>query len=174
MLETLWFIRAWFQWFGLVVLVIVSFRRGAAPERWLSSILLGMIGFDFAYHGIFGQPGIVIDRGNIGHFLNDLWVMAAIFVVAMRANRVYPLWLGAAQIIAVLAHCYRFAFTDIDMLAYAIMQRMPSWIQLVVMTIGLTAHIRRERAIGPYPSWEALARVVPPVLRAGSPLPTRI
>lgn len=153
MFELMWWARAYFEYVAEFALFLIAMRWGGAPERYLSAILLGAIPLDMLYHWVMQSSGVVWHRINVGHLGLDVLLLLLLGGIALRANRFYPLWLGGAQIIAVLSHCYRFVIVDIDPTAYAIMQRMPSWIQLVAMAIGLFAHIRRVRRIGQYPPW---------------------
>ena len=136
------------------VLFLLSMLRGAAPERLLSGTMVAMFVLDRGYHALAGGS-VVWHRTNLGHVAIDIFVMAVVGRIAVRANRVYPLWIGAAQIIALSAHVYRFSVIEINRYAYDMMQITPSYIQLTALTLGLAFHMWRQKKLGSYPSWRS-------------------
>lgn len=126
--------------------------RGAAPERLLAGVLCGMLVIDPIHHHLVG--GSIRWLGaDIGHMAVDSVVMACAFFIALHANRVYPLWIAGAQIIAIFGHTYRLSLGEIDRFAYDVMTVTPSYIQLVAMIAGIACHTSRRRRVGSYPSW---------------------
>jgi hypothetical protein len=155
MLEQLWMLRGNTQLIACGLLFALSLYRGAAPERWLSGALLAMPLLDLVYHAIWGPPG-PYDAIDIGHVVLDAALFAVVVAVALRANRVYPLWLGGVQIIALVAHFTRAALIKSAPLAYAIMNRVPFYIQITAIALGLACHWMRRRRLGrSYPSWSS-------------------
>lgn len=152
MLEWLWAVKPQLQYGYAALLFLVALCRGAAPERLLATVLVAMLVVDQIYHLAVGGS-IQWRQANLGHLAIDLAVLAAIFAVALHANRIYPLWIGASQIIAVLAHLYRLSLTEINRFAYDMMSVMPSYIQLTALTLGLSFHMSRRRRLGSYRSW---------------------
>lgn len=152
MLERLWSEGSWILPGLYLVLFLFSLAKGAAPERLCAGILLVMPILDQLQHKMVG--GSVVYRNvDLGHMLIDVLVFCSLLTVALHANRIYPLWLGAAQIIAMIAHLYRMSLPDIGRLAYEEMQIIPAYIQAVAIGVGLWFHIRRAARIGGYPSW---------------------
>lgn len=152
MLEWLWMMKSEIQ-FGLFgLLFLLSLLRGAAPERLLSGTLLAMFLADRLYHLAAGGS-IILHWTDLGHMGIDLAVLVISFAIALRANRIYPLWIGGAQIIAMLAHVYRLSLTEINRFAYDMMSVMPSYIQLAALILGLAFHMSRRKRLGSYPSW---------------------
>lgn len=160
MLEWLWAVKPDLQYGYAALLFLVAMFRGAAPERILATVLGGMLLVDQIHHAFVGGS-VLWHKVNVGHLAIDLVVLAAVFAVALRANRIYPLWIGAAQIIAVLAHLYRLSLTEINRFAYDMMSVMPSYIQLAALTLGLTFHMWRRRKLGSYSSWRASSPPMP-------------
>lgn len=155
MLERLWYLRADAQIIVCAILFAIALYRGAAPERILAGALLAVPLLDIVCHRVFGPPG-PYDTIYIGHLLLDAALFVVVYAVALRANRVYPLWLGGAQIIALVSHFTRAALIRSAPIAYAIMDRIPFYIQILAMVLGLAFHIRRERRLGhSYRSWKA-------------------
>lgn len=141
-------------------LFLLSLAKGAAPERICASMLLFIPIIDQLQHAVVGGS-LVYSEVDLGHMMIDVLVFCSLLAVAIHANRVYPLWLGAAQIIAVTAHFYRMSFPDIDRFAYQEMQVMPAYIQIVAMSLGLWFHISRQNRLGSYPSWRSPAAAQP-------------
>lgn len=154
MAEWLWAVRPYAQYAYGALLLLAALHRGAAPERILAATLAGMLGVDQLHHALVGGS-ILWRNANMGHIVIDCAVFAVVVPVALQANRVYPLWIGAAQIIALLAHAYRLSLTEINRFAYDMMAVIPSYIQLAAMTLGLGFHMWRRRKPGSYPSWRS-------------------
>lgn len=152
MAEWLWAVRPNAQYAYGALLLFAALARGDAPERILGTTLAAMLGVDQIHHAIVGGS-ILWRSANIGHIVIDCAVFAVVVPVALRANRVYPLWIGAAQMIALLAHAYRLSLTEINRFAYDMMAVIPSYIQLTAMTLGLAFHVWRRKRLGSYPSW---------------------
>lgn len=148
----LWAIKAEVEFAAFVVLLCLSLVRGAAPERILSGTLVSMFLLDRVYHAIVGGS-IIWRHANFGHVAIDVLVLAIAFVVALHANRVYPLWIAGAQIIAMSGHLYRLVLEEINRYAYDMMTITPSYIELVAMALGIGFHMSRRRKQGSYPSW---------------------
>lgn len=154
LLGALWLFRGSLQNVVCAILFVVAFVKGDAPERILASSLLATPIAVFTYRMVLGGVG-VYQNVDLGLVAIDLALFAVIWWVALRANRIYPLWLGGAQLVSVLGHLYRFAIVKIQPMAYAVMIRMPFYVLLLAMSIGLAFHIARKRRIGSYPSWRA-------------------
>ena len=147
-------IRAFTQYALIALFTAYAFWRGAGPERIAGAIMSGMVIVDVLYHLIFPKGGIY-DEVDLGHLFNDTWVLIAFALLAIRANRIYPIWMLAAQLIAMTSHLNREVSLEIAEIVYAIMIRVPSYIQLIAFGIGLVAHRRRVLRYGTYRSWRA-------------------
>lgn len=148
-----WGARAYLQYGVYLLLFLVAWRRGDAPERILAGIMLGMVVVDRIYHLGRGSDLLVYYGVDVVHLAIDMSSLLGIGYVALHANRVYPLWIGGAQIIAFSSHFYRLGIVDIHTTAYQVMAIIPSYVQLLAMGLGLIFHARRRRRRGSYPSW---------------------
>jgi hypothetical protein len=90
---------------------------------------------------------------NPGHFVIDLWAWLTLTWVALNANRAWPLWVSATQLIVVTAHFAKLFEFDEARRSYFLMTQAPGLAQLVVLIIGTYAHVARQRRIGRYPAW---------------------
>jgi hypothetical protein len=81
-------------------------------------------------------------------------VGANILAVALYANRIYPIFVGAAQLVIVLTCCWVWHIGQPMHLAHMPMLLLGFDLQLVACTIGLANHVRRERNLQTsYPAW---------------------
>jgi len=154
MLRMLWSGKDEIQHIVYVLLFVWALRRGGKVEQVSAGLLLAMPVCDDLYH-YFANGSLRWHNADMGHLVVDCVMLAATGVLALQANRIYPLWIGAAQIISVLAHLYRLLIVQIDRVVYDIMSMLPSYIQLVALVIGLLCHVSRHRKLGSYPSWRS-------------------
>ena len=94
------------QKIALLAIVAATWRWGAGPERLSALALLYIVAVHQAYHAVFG-PGVTLAEIDLGHAAIDGTACIAMLAIAASANRMYTLWLGALQIIAVQAHIAR-------------------------------------------------------------------
>jgi hypothetical protein len=138
---------------ALTVLAAVAFlavARGGPPERMAAAIIVCWIMADLAYHLVFGPSGF--RRVDPVHLVLDGGELVAILWLALRANRMWPLWAAAAQLICVSGHLVLFIEPGMTR-AYWAMTQLPQYIQLTALVLGAVAHARRFERIGPYRSW---------------------
>jgi hypothetical protein len=134
------------------ILGAAALRWGAPPERICVATLVIVTFGDPLYHLLMRQ-GPIYRTVDIGHFMMDLGVAATFIAVALRANRVYPLWLAAFQLVSVLSHFAREVTDSFPKLAYGLMSYGPFYIILLIMAGGLAFHVRRAKHLGQYRSW---------------------
>lgn len=147
----------WLNEFNTAMLALVlaaALRWGAGPERLCAAIMVGMDAIDLVYHFIVGR-GAFYESVDIGHLLIDLAAATAFLAVALKANRIYPLWMAALQLISVLAHFAREVNPRAAGLAYAYLGFGPFYLELVVLFAGIALHANRVRRKGMYRSWRA-------------------
>jgi hypothetical protein len=138
---------------ALAVLAGVAFlamARGGPPERLAAVIIVCWIVADLAYHLAFGPSGF--REVDPVHLVLDGGELVAIVWLALRANRMWPLWAAAAQLICVSGHLALFAAPGMTQ-AYWAMTQLPQYVQLAALVLGALAHARRYARIGPYRSW---------------------
>lgn len=135
-----------------VGLAIWALRKGGGPERACGWSFLAMVVAERAYHMLVSRS-FELETVDSWHLTLDLALLAALVPIALRANRLYPMGLAACQVIAVNAHIARDSFAQITPLAYYVMYVAPSYLQLIILFCGVSAHIRREEKYGPYRDW---------------------
>lgn len=139
-------------------LLISAFIWGAGPER--AIIVTWVLAFEFAdlirYFVLdAGRQVAEVDFSLAG---SDLVAAIVWTLIALNANRNYPLWIAGLQVLALSAHFARVLTDIITPIAYAIMVAAPGWLQLFVLAAGLTRHVRRKKAFGPYRDWRIPVR----------------
>lgn len=145
-------VRLWLQIAAIVALVIAAWRYGSDPERILAGTLAGMMVGDSGYHALLEGRGFM-PSPEIIHLGIDLTALAIATAVALVANRFYPLWFAAFQLIALMAHFANEMAPGVARLAYGIMYIGPSYFQIILLAGGIWFHRRRVRRYGPYRSW---------------------
>ena len=134
--------------FGLTAF---AFWRGQAPEKLTGMVFIGAIVLVMLL-ATQSEP----DTGgklNTGYAMLDLAMTIALAVIALRANRMYPIIILGFQLISLAAHLQRGLLDPISPSAYLILTRIPSWLQLVAFAAGLAAHRRRVRRGILVPPW---------------------
>ena len=134
-----------------VAIVFASLRKGGEPEKLVAAVLIATAGLDMVNHAMFGDP--VFFAVNPGHLVIDIWAMTALLWVALRANRGWPLWVSAAQIIVVLGHMSKIIDLSLVRFGYFAMTQLPISIQVCALLLGTVAHVRREERVGRYHAW---------------------
>lgn len=125
--------------------------RGGSPEKFAAKIVVLWLCTDVGYHLLFGPSGfIVVDPA---HLVIDGAELAAITWLALRANRVWPIWAAAAQVMTFMGHIAALLDPGGMSQAYWAMTQLPPYIQLIALGCGIAFHDRRFRRIGNYRSW---------------------
>jgi hypothetical protein len=130
---------------------LLAYWRGGPPERLAAAIIVSWVLTDIGYHLVFGPSGF--DVVDPVHLVLDGGELVAITWLALRANRMWPLWAAAAQLICVTGHLAAFIEPVAVRRAYWAMTQLPQYIQLTALLLGAFAHARRVRRFGLYRSW---------------------
>ncbi|MEE4152864.1 MAG: hypothetical protein V2I27_01765 [Erythrobacter sp.] len=150
----------------LVCLAALLWGRG--PERAIA--ITWLVLFEAALHlrPILFAEGFRVTGVDLLLASVDALAVVIFILIALNANRIYPLCIAAAQILAVAAHLARGMIEAISPIAYAIMVIGPGWFQLMFFAAGLARHITRERRFGRYRDWR-----IPPAVPSAVPLGAR-
>jgi hypothetical protein len=135
---------------------VFAHRRGGPPERLAGAILLGWMVTDISYHVVFGRS----DFNSVDpmHLVFDGGLLVAITWVALRANRMWPLWAAAASLVCMSGHLAILIHPVGMRRAYWALTQLPQYIQLIALLLGTHAHVRRLKKLGqPYRSWRKAA-----------------
>lgn len=130
---------------------VIAWRGGGPPERTAATTIMAWIGVDMIYHLLYGRSSF--DVVDPFHVAIDSVELAVLVWLALRANRVWPLFAAAAQVMCVMGHVSVLLQEGGLDRAYWAMTQLPQYIQLAALISGVVAHARRERIIGRYRSW---------------------
>lgn len=145
--------RAPAQHIASILLALAIWRWGASPERWLIGLFVGTMVAPIYVYDVLGLGNL-----NFGPFAwvwvaTDVVAMIAFVAVALNANRNYPLWIAAFQLVAIGAHAVRGLVDAVSTFAYLLLSIGPSYCQLLLIFVGFLRHLRREQRFGPYRDW---------------------
>jgi len=120
--------------------------RGGWPER--LGVLILMVGSALTFAAL---PPLQQRYASVemGIMLIDVAVLFAFLALALSTDRYWPLWTTALQLLVVFAHLARWADPHMFRLGYGIIMAGWSYLQLLVMALGIRAHdrtVRREAA----------------------------
>lgn len=133
-----------------IVLLLIAFgsavRWAGWPERIAALLMLGSHALDRYYHWAIGGQGSY-HQVDLGHLAIDLYLLAGFLAIALKADRQWTLWAAGAQIVALLSHPVRLVSGEVAELAYAVMIRAPSWLQIALLYAGISfVALRRRRS----------------------------
>src|SRR5690606_25730365 len=109
---------------------------GRAPERIIASTFAAAMGVDIVYHWAAGRPTIY-EAVDLGHLAVGLAVLSVLFFVALKANRLYPLWLSSLQMLVVLSHFAREVSDRVADVAYLLLTYGPYTLQIIILSGGI-------------------------------------
>jgi hypothetical protein len=90
---------------------------------------------------------------ELGVFAVDVAMLAALLVLALRANRFWPLCVTALQVIGTAGHAVKLADPKVFPLAYAIVLALWSYPMLFLLALGTWNHQKRLTRYGADKSW---------------------
>lgn len=142
--DFLWDNRAYLQRLGFALLCLGAWLRGSAPERILATSLFAVCLIDDLWHMAMGAAQF--HKVEVWHLLLDAGIFAVAFAVALRANRIYPMVIAAAQYVALSSHALRWSDSEMPAALYSAIDIAPSYVELLAMALGLAfASARRSR-----------------------------
>jgi hypothetical protein len=128
--------------------------RGGLPERIGASIIA--IGSVLTVAAISGWP-VRFGSLELGVFIVDVAALIGFFALALRAERYWPLWLTALQIIGIGGHALKLAEPGAIREAYAFALAFWSYPMLALIALGTWRHQQRLARNGADPSWSTFS-----------------
>lgn len=143
----------WYAYYG-ILLVCCAYvaARGGAPEKLGAAIIF--IGSALSTAAL-SSPAARFTSMEIGVFFVDVAAFVALLVLALRAERFWPLWVAALQLIATAAHAVKLVDPDLIRSAYAIIMGLWTYLVLLIIVLGTWNHRRRLRRFGADRSWSS-------------------
>lgn len=106
---------------------------------------------DQCYHLLVAPP--IFSHLDLFHVVVDGIAFLGMLRLALAANRIWPLWMAAAQLVVLLGHFAALTMPDGMQRAYWAMTQLPIAIQIVALALGILCHQFRLRRIGAYSDW---------------------
>lgn len=155
-------LRVEFYYLLLVLCWGYALLKGGAPERiGATTIAIGSI----LSLAALSSPARSYRSVEIGIFLVDVVCLLVFLVLALRANRYWPLWVTALQAIGTAGHALRLVDPTMIRWGYAFALAFWSYPMLALIALGTWRHQRRAR-LGVDRSWSNSSgrsvRVPPP------------
>lgn len=128
--------------------------RGGAPERIGITILaVGSVLTVVAVSGPARRFGSI----EIGIFLVDVTALVGFLILAMRAERWWPLWVTSLQAIGTAAHAVKLVDPEVIRWAYAFALAFWSYPMLFLVALGTWNHQKRLAKFGVDKSWSSFS-----------------
>lgn len=132
---------------------VYSFVAGGRPERCailaqLFAFLAGLFSISFHWTNWRGFP--------IGVALADGGLAIALTLLALKANRLWPIVLAGMQLATVFAHIAKVLSVPLPTAGYAIFVQLWGWPMLFVTALGTYKHRERTRRRGKEQDWKPL------------------
>jgi DNA-binding CsgD family transcriptional regulator/uncharacterized membrane protein YhaH (DUF805 family) len=141
---------------GVIAFVVLyALVRGGAPERIVAAI--GVVGAVLSLLVVSMTP-IRIGGVDLSFFVFDSIASIGFILVALRANRLWPIWMAAFNSFGLAAHLLLLTNPTIDPLAYVLVLAMTSPLSFLILFVGTRNHRLRLRHYGVDPAWTPLAR----------------
>ena len=125
--------------------------RGGMPERYCAAIMGTGILIDRFYPMLFDERGF--HELSTSRLTFDVLQFAGYLWVALLANRTWPLWMAAAQLLCIVGSTSVLIVQEGDKQAYWALTQLPIFIQLLALGFGAFAHTCRVRRVGDYNCW---------------------
>ena len=126
----------------LLAIVALAFLKGGRPEKSVAAVMVSMLLIDYPNHFFFGYGSY--ESVDIGHLVIDTVALVALVVIALQADRFWTLWVASAQLISVVSHVLRLLAVEMNPFIYAVMNRWPFAVMMLVLLTGTLLHIRRS------------------------------
>jgi len=134
----------------LVLTTLYALWAGGGPERVGAAVYALSVAATHLIRTANGQRWLNVAAGE---FTIDALAFVAFVLIALRANRFWPLWVSAFLGLGVLGHLGRLAGPDVFWWAYAVVLTIWSYPILALMALGTFLHRRRLSLYGADRSW---------------------
>ncbi|MBU6266357.1 MAG: hypothetical protein KGN34_02370 [Sphingomonadales bacterium] len=120
---------------------------GSAPERLSAAAISALLVAETGLGHMSAAPWLYLGLHGLA--------FAALLVIAVTANRFYPMVMAAGELIALVSHALVVAHPPPGNAAYGLLIGMAKHVAVTALCIGLLAHARRTTLTGRYPDWRA-------------------
>lgn len=150
---------------GFTIVVSYALWRGSAPERAGALIFILMAVLQYGGRLVLSR---VFDTVDLLYLAADLFAFISFTLLALSANRIWPLFVAAAELLSCASHFGREISSKVEPLVYAVLTAGPTIVALAILLIGTLAHHSRTRRGVRLASWTkdtTFPRWVPAFLR---------
>lgn len=133
------------------LVVVYAALRGCLPERWCAGVIFTGVIIDELVEAAFGARSF--EGFEPSRLLLDLMQFVVFLTVALRANRLYPLGIAAAQLLSIMGSISALVVPHGWNQAYWAMTQLPLFLQLQLLALGTLAHQQRVARVGNYNCW---------------------
>jgi len=131
-----------------------AFWRGGKPE--IAGAAIVALGWCVDFLSSLWTGPIGFSSFSSSRFAIDVVEFVLLLAVALSANRVWPIFAAAAQLVAVAGSLAVWKSGAQGMqVAYWAVTQLPLFGQLAALAIGTILHLRRQAIIGLYRDWRA-------------------
>ncbi|HZG08257.1 MAG TPA: hypothetical protein VEZ70_04660 [Allosphingosinicella sp.] len=138
--------------------------HGGKPER-IGAAILGV--GSIATFLVVSAPAARFGSVELGILFVDVAALAGFLALALRAERLWPLWLTALHAIGTAAHVVKLVAPDVIPWAYAFALAFWSYPMLLLLVLGTWQHRKRLARHGADKSWSTFSSRSAPARRAG-------
>ena len=141
--------------FFLTLMVICcgyAFLRGGAPERIAAGLQVAAYAATLAMRRLIDLTDF--RAVGFGSAAVDGVLLVALFVVAWRSTRYWPLWITGWQSAAMVAHLAKLIDPTMRSSGYALQAQVWAYPMLIATAIAAWRHQARLAAGDPDPSWK--------------------
>lgn len=137
---------------------IYSIWRGGSPERVAAMLLLAALVASTSA-GVFHLPGRFTSVPST-LALTDFLLTIALVILAVKANRLWPIPMAACQLITFLAHVAKLVEPQMFAGGYALLITIWAWPIVGILMFGVYCHRKRIEAGQSDRPWKHFSRTV--------------
>jgi len=145
--------RADLQYIASILLGLALWRWGGGPERGMAVLFTGVLMLPSVVFRLSAAGTMMFGNFQGLYIALDVVALAGFVLIGLNANRNYPLWVAAFQMVAVGSHLVKSMVDAVSPLAYMVMAVGPSYCQIGLLLVGLLRHRARIKRFGPYRDW---------------------
>lgn len=121
----------------LLITLALAFWQGGSPERLCAGVVLLMALLQFLGNALFGR---IFDQVDLVSLIVDLTGFVGMTAIALFANRIWPLWTSAMQLLSCTSHLGREVSGKVEPLVYSILKTGPTFLVLLILLMGTFHH----------------------------------
>lgn len=138
--------------FALTSVVGLALWKGGAPERCGALVFVLMALLQYTGRLFFERVFDAVDPLAVAV---DVFALVGFTLIALQANRTWPFFIAAMQLLSCASHFGRDISTKVEPLVYAILALVPTGTAIGILLIGVLAHMARVRRGATIPGWTA-------------------